>query len=73
MIVYNQFLVRVPSWLTIDSIVLLKNVGHPLSGTVKYIGYVPGFDPLIVGLELVCFDTLKINNEFLMLDDFIAG
>ena len=51
---YNYYLlVRVPSWLAIDSVVLLKNADHPLSGTVKYIGRVPGFDQPVVGLEMV--------------------
>ena len=47
-----------------DSVVLLKNAaGNLRTGKIKYIGLLPGFDQLAVGLEMVCF---LVNCEFLM-------
>ena len=44
---------QIPSWLSMDTIVVLKNSDPPISGVVRFIGNMPGFSELIGGLELV--------------------
>lgn len=51
----HQLVEQPPSMPTMDTVVVVRNAEfhNPVTGTVKFIGHVQGFDELVVGLELV--------------------
>ena len=46
---------EIPSWLKMDTVVAVRNAHSPdpVTGAVKFIGHVEGWDELVAGLELV--------------------
>ena len=46
---------QLPSWPTMETVVVVRNAKfqNPVTGAVKFIGHVQGFDEFVVGLELV--------------------
>ena len=53
----QQHQIQASSWMTKDMVVALKYSDPPISGVVKYIGCVPGYNELVAGLELVRSDV----------------
>ena len=44
---------EMPSWLVMGNVVVVRNASKPVTGTVRFIGYIEEFDGLVAGLELV--------------------
>ena len=46
---------EIPPWLKMDTVVAVRNAHSPdpVTGAVKFIGHVDGWDELVAGLELV--------------------
>ena len=63
---------EIPCWLKMDTVVAVRNAHspNPVTGAVKFIGHVEGWDELVAGLELVsctCMCILRGIDNFLEL------
>ena len=68
---------QLPSWPTMDTVVVVRNavLQNPVTGTVRFIGRIQGFDEFVVGLVLVsCMCALlSMYSLFCLYSMYIVG
>ena len=54
---------EMPSWLTMDTVVVVRNatLSKPVTGTVRFIGRVEGYNELVAGLVLVSYVSALVH------------
>ena len=63
---------QLPSWPTMETVVVVRNAEfqNPVTGTVRFIGRIQGFDEFVVGLVLVScmFALLSMYSHFVFVE-----
>ena len=59
---------EIPSWLTMDAVVVVRNATNPVTGTVRFIGQIKGFNKLVAGVELVSCMSVVVHYCYTSVD-----